>query len=61
MQRTALRAHKIGAFLKVRIARPPYRSIRAPPLMPNPFGGHFSVSSNLNLHYLQTYSLIIPT
>ena len=38
MQRTALCAREIGAFLKVRIARPPYRSIGAPPLMPNPFG-----------------------
>jgi hypothetical protein len=38
MQRTALRARKIVAFLKAGISRAFSRSIGAPPLMPNPLG-----------------------
>jgi len=43
MQRTALCARKIGAFLKAGIDRTCSRSIGAPPLMPKPFGTRGSV------------------
>jgi len=50
MQRTALCAHKIVAFLQAGIDPTLSRSSGAPPLMPNPFGGgHYSsISSRCN-------------